>query len=247
RTEVDDARDHTGADLPLLELVEEARAHHGLCLLEEGTTGQHHVVAVLVQLDDLGFDLLAHVRLQVADPTHVHQRSGQEATQTDVDDQAALDDLDDRSGDHAVSLFDLLDVAPGTLVLRALLRQHQTAVLVLLLKDEGLDLVADLDDLGGVDVVLDAQFAGGDDTLGLVPDVEQDLVPVDLDDDSFDDVAVIEVLDGLVDRRQQGVVVADVVDGHLAGRRRRGYSSEVGVVSHEELVAGLFDWTQKSR
>ena len=37
----------------------------------------------------------------------------------------------------------------------------------------------------------------GDDTLGLVADVEQDLVPVDLDDGAFDDVTIVEVLDRL--------------------------------------------------
>ena len=117
--------------------------------------------------------------------------------------------------DDAVLLLDLLDRAPGALVLRALLGQDQTAFLVLLLEDEGLDLVADGDDLGGVDVVLDRQLARGDDALGLVADVEQDLVPVDLDDGAFDDVAVVEVLDGLVDRGEEVFLGADVVDGDL--------------------------------
>ena len=66
-------------------------------------------------------------------------------------------------------------------------------------------VVADLDDLGGVDVVLDRQLARGDDALGLVADVEQDLVPIDLDDGAFDDVAVVEVLDGLVDRGEESL------------------------------------------
>jgi uncharacterized protein len=43
--------------------------------------------------------------------------------------------------------------------------------------------------------VLDGQLARGDDALGLVADVEQDLVAVDLDDGALDDVAVVEVLD----------------------------------------------------
>ena len=101
--------------------------------------------------------------------------------------------------DDAVLFLDLLDRAPGALVLRALLGQDQPALLVLLLEDQGLDLVADLDDLVGVDVVLDRELAGGDDALGLVADVEQDLVAVDLDDGALDDVAVVEVLDRLVD------------------------------------------------
>ena len=85
-------------------------------------------------------------------------------------------------------------------------------------EDEGLDLVADGHDLVGVDVVLDGQLAGGDDAFGLVADVEQNLVPVDLDDGPLDDVAVVEVLDGLVDGGEEVLGRADVVDGYL----RRG-------------------------
>ncbi len=132
--------------------------HLGLGLLEPGAPGQDHVVAVLVQLDDLGFDLLAHVRLQVADPAHLHQRGRQEAAQPDVEDQAALDDLDHRAGDHAVLFLDLLDRAPGALVLGALLGQDQAAFLVLLLEDQGLDVLAGLDHVVRVNVVLDGQL-----------------------------------------------------------------------------------------
>src|SRR6185437_9994189 len=104
------------------------------------------------------------------------ERGRQEAAEADVDDQAALDDLDDRAGDDTVGILDLLDVAPGALVLGALLGQNEATLFVFLLEDEGFDHVADVDDLGGVDVVLDREFAGGDDALRLVTDVEEDLV-----------------------------------------------------------------------
>src|SRR4029450_5040113 len=58
---------------------------------------------------------------------------------------------------RAARLPDLLDPAPGALVLRALLRQDQAALFVLLLEHEGLDLVADLHDLAGVELVADGQ------------------------------------------------------------------------------------------
>ena len=222
RTEVDDRGHDTGADLALLQRLQEGGAHLGLRLLEPGTARQDHVVAVLVELDDLGLDLLADVRLEVADATHLHQRRGQEAAQTDVEDEAALDDLDDGAGDDAVLLLDLLDRAPGALVLCALLGQDQPAFLVLLLEDEGLDCVADLDDVTGVHVVLDGQLTGGDDALGLVTDVEQDLVAVDLDDGALDDVAIVEVLDGGVDRGEEVLGRADVVDRDLRGGGLRG-------------------------
>ncbi len=219
RTEVDDRRDLALADLALVQVVEEVRARLGLRLLEQRAAAQHDVVAVLVQLEDLRLDLLAQVRGQVADTAQLDERCRQEATQADVDDESTLDDLDDRTGDDAVVFLDLLDVAPRTLVLRALLGQDQTAFLVLLLENKSLDLIADLDDLVGVDIVLDGEFAGGDDTLGLVSDVEQDLIAVDLDDRSFDDVAVVEELQSLLDRGQEVLSRSDVVDGDLLGGR----------------------------
>src|SRR6202035_4717496 len=182
------------ADLALAQRVEERVANLGLGLLKPGAAGKNHVVAVLVQLDDLGLDLLADVRLEVTDPAHLHQRRRQEAAQADVEDEAALDDLDDGAGDDAVLLLDPLDGAPRALVLRPLLGQDEAAFLVLLLENQGLDLLAGLHDIVRVDVVLDRQFAGRDDALGLIADIEQDLVPVDLDDGAFDDVSVVEVL-----------------------------------------------------
>ncbi len=219
RAEVDDAGDDTLADLSAGQLVEELAAHLGLGLLEVGAAGQNHVVTVLVQLDDLGFELPAHIRLQVAHAAHLDQRRRQEAPQADVEDETTLDDLDDGATDHAVVFFDLLDGAPRPLVLRALLREDQPALFVLLLEDQGFDVVTDCDDIGRIHVVLDRQFARRNDTFGLIADVEQDLVPVDLDDGAFDNVAVIEVLDGLIDRGEERFLRSDIVDGDLVGAR----------------------------
>ena len=230
RTEVDHRGDDTLADLTARELVQELAADLGLGLLQPGATGQDHVVAVLVQLDDLGLDLAADVGLQVADPAHLDQRRGQEATQADVEDQAALDDLDDGALDGLVGLLEGLDRAPGALVLRALLGQDQPALLVLLLEDQGLDVLTDRHDLCGVDIVLDGEFAGGDDPLRLVADVEQDLVAVDLDDRALDDVAIVEVLDRLVDGGEEVLLRPDVVDRDLG--RGRGGGGEGGVGGH---------------
>ena len=220
------------AHLALEQGGEEGLADLGLGLLEPGAAGEDHVVAVLVQLDDLRFEFLADVRLQVAHPAHLHQGGGQEAAQPDVDDQTALDDLDDRAGDDAVLFLDLLDRAPGPLVLRALLGQDQPALLVLLLEDQGLDVIAHRDDLVRVHVVLDREFPGGDDALGLVTDVEQDLVPVNLHDGSVDDVAIVEVLDGLVDGGEEFLLRTDVVDGDLRG------SDGLGAARHEGKGSG---------
>ena len=181
-TEVHDRRHHTAADLARLEVGEELVALLALRLLEVRAARQHDVVAVLVELDDLALELAADVGLEVADTAEVDERRGQEAAQADVEDEAALDHLDDRALDDPVLLLDLLDRAPGALVLRALLGQDEAAVLVLLLEDERLELVVERDDLVGVDVVADGELARRDDALGLEADVEQHLVAVDLDD-----------------------------------------------------------------
>ncbi len=70
--------------------------------------------------------------------------------------------------------------------------------------------------------MLDGQLAGGDDALGLVADVEENLVAVDLDDRAFDNVTVIEVLDGGVDGGKEVLFGADVVDGNLRCGLRGG-------------------------
>ena len=92
-----------------------------LGLLQPGAARQDHVVAVLVQLDDLGVDRGADIGLEVTDPTQLHQRSRQEASKTNVDNQAALDDLNHGAGHHAVAIFNLLNPSPSTLVLGPLL------------------------------------------------------------------------------------------------------------------------------
>src|SRR4030095_7746947 len=161
----------------------------------------------------------AAVGRRSAPPPHLHQRGGEEAAEADVEDEAALDDLDDGAAHDAVVLLDLLDRAPRALVPRTLLREDQATFLVLLGEDEGFDVVTDRHHFRGVHVVLDRQLARGDDALGLVADVEQDLVPIDLDAGAFDNVAVVEVLDGLVDGCEECFLRAKIVDGDLVGAR----------------------------
>ena len=159
RTEVDDRRHDALAHFARTQIVEELLALVFLGLFEKCTTRQHDVVAVLVELDDLGLDLAANVWLQVAHAPQFDQRCGQEAAQSDVDDEAALDDFDDHALDDAVGFFDGFDLAPRALVLRPLLGQDEASVLVFLLQDQSLDVLTELDDRIGVDVVANGQLA----------------------------------------------------------------------------------------
>ena len=150
----------------------------------------------------LRLDLLAQVLVEVRHAADVDQRGGQEAAHPEVDDQAALDDLDDRAVDGLAGLGGGLDAAPGALEAGALLGQDQAAVLVLLGEDERVDLLAELDLLVRVDRLADRELVGGDDPLALVADVDEDLVLVDPHDLAGDDVALLEGDD-------RGVVVGD--------------------------------------
>ena len=64
-----------------------------------------------------------------------------------------------------------------------------------------------------VDVVADAQLARRDDALALVPDVEEHLVLVDLDDRAVDELAVLDFDHRAVDGVGEGH--AEVVDDNL--------------------------------
>ena len=144
--------------------------------------------------------------------TEVDEGGGQEAAQADVEDQAALDDLDDLALDVLAGVELLLDAVPGALVLSALLGEHQTAVLVLLLKDEGLDGIAQRDDVCRVGILADGELADGDDALGLEADVHEDLVVLDLHDGAVDQIPLVEIGDRAVDEAVH-LLLIDVIEG----------------------------------
>ena len=181
-TEVNDGGHDTTANLALLEGVQEVGANLGLSLLKPCAAGQNNVVTVLIQLNNLGFDLTTDVRSKIANTTHLNEGCGKEATQTDIQDQAALDDLDDGTGNNAVFFLDLLDLSPCALVLCTLLGQEQATFLVLLLENQGLDLITNGNHIIRVDIVLDGKLAREDNTLGLGANVKKDLIVVNLDD-----------------------------------------------------------------
>src|SRR5206468_3934942 len=199
---VDDVRDLALDDEAGLQAVQDLLALFLALLLEHRTARQHDVVARPVELDDLAFDLRAHVLVEVRDAADVDERGGQEAAHPEVDDQAALDDLDDAAGDRLAGLLGGLDPPPRALEASALLGHDEAAVLVLLGEDQRVDLLAELDLVVRVDRLADGKLVGGDDPLALVADVDEDFVVVDADDLAGDDVAFVEVAEG-------GVVVGN--------------------------------------
>src|SRR4051794_35498543 len=204
RAEVDDVRDDALDDQARLEAVQDLLALLLALLLEHGPSRQDHVVARPVELYDLALDGLAHVLVEVRDAPDVDERRGQEAADAEVDDEAALDHLDDGAGDRRARLVGRLDRPPCLLEARTLLGHDEATVLVLLGEDEGVDLLAELHLLVRIHVLADRELVLRDDSLGLVADVDEDLVLVDADDTSADDLALLEGGEG-------GVVVRDDV------------------------------------
>ena len=86
---------------------------------------------------------MPEVRGEVADTTKLNERCGEESAQTNVHNQSTLDDLDDHTGDNAIGFLNLLNVAPRTLILCALLGENQSTLFVLFLEDKSLNRVTD--------------------------------------------------------------------------------------------------------
>src|SRR4028118_574071 len=143
--EVHEVRDGALDDLALLGRCEDLLALLLALLLEHGAAREHHVVARAVELDDLALEFLPEKALQVPDAPDVHQARRQEAAQADVQDQTALDDLDDRALDGALLVVGLLDPVPRPLEGGALGREDEPPVRVLLLEHQGFWALAEVD------------------------------------------------------------------------------------------------------
>ena len=143
RAEVDDVRDLALDDVARAQAVEDRLAHLLALVLEDGATREDDVVARAVELDDLAAELLAEELVEVLHAPDVHERRGQEAADAEVEDETALDDLDDLAGHRLAGLGRRLDALPRELEAGALLREDQPALGVLLREDERVDLLTD--------------------------------------------------------------------------------------------------------
>ena len=198
--EVHDGGDGALEAHALGQLREDLGALVAAALLKQHAAGEHDVVAVAVHLDDAGLDLGAQVHVQVLHAAQVHQGGRQEAAQADVQDQAALDHFDDLAGDHFAGLELLLDAVPGALVLSALLGEDETAVLVLLLEDQRLDLVAQSSTMsaGSASLRMDSSREGMTPSL-LNPMSTSTSSCSSFDHRAVDEVALVEVGQRAVD------------------------------------------------
>ena len=210
RTERDHRRHGALSNLSDLEIGEEAVASLLLVLFEVGPAGQHNVVAVLVELNDLGLHDGADVRLQVTHTAQFNQRGREEPAKPDVDDKSALHDLNDRAFNDSLCFFLGFDVAPSSLVLSTLLRQNQTTFFVFLGEHEGFDGLSHRHHFCRIHIVANAELTRWDDAFALVSDVEQNLVSVNLHDDAAHQLPIVDFGDPSDRLGEVGVVIYDL-------------------------------------
>ena len=165
RAEVDDVGNLALDDLTGLEIAEDLLADLLALLLEDGAAREDDVVARAVELDHLALERLALELIEVVDAADVDQRRGQEAADAEVEDESALDDLDDAALDRLAGLGRSLDLAPGLLEAGALLGEDQPALLVLLGEDQRVDLLAERDLLRRIDRAPNRELVRRDDAL----------------------------------------------------------------------------------
>ncbi len=67
------------------------------------------------------------------------------------------------------------------------------------MKYEGFDLIAEVNDLRGINVFADRKFANRNDAFRLKADIKQNLVVLDLDDSACHQVALVKGSDRTVD------------------------------------------------
>src|SRR5262249_2905583 len=155
-------------------------------LLDELAPRDHDVHAALVDLDDRALDLLADELADVGLPADRDLRRGQEGRHADVHDEAALDLAQHLAADGVALLVGRDDALPPAQPVRLALAELDLAGLVLDPVEEHLDLVADVDLLGVLELRL------GDDPLRLVADVDDHVLVDDVDDAALQDGVGLE-------------------------------------------------------
>ena len=169
-------------------------------MFEQGTTREHNVVSVAVKLENLCSNSLANVWSQIANTSQFDKRGWQESTKSDVDDQAALDNFDNKAFNCSVNGLDLLNVSPCTLVLRALLGKQQATFFVLKRDDKRFNLFAKLDDFIWVNIITNRQLARENDAFGFVTNLDENFVASDSDNRSGDELTIFKFYKGSVNR-----------------------------------------------
>ena len=183
-----------------LELAQDVLTLCLTSLLKNNAARKNNVVAVAIHLDNTSLNTSAHECTKVLDATKVNKGCRQEATEANVKNQAALNNLDNLALNGLTSVELIFNCLPSTLVLSTLLGENQTALFVLFLKDKSLDVLTQGDDLCRVDVFTNRKLTSRNNALRLVANVYEDLIALNLDDGAVDKISLIKVGDSAVNQ-----------------------------------------------
>src|SRR5262245_56653223 len=194
RAGVGEVLDRALDDRAFLPLLEQLGALGAVFLLDDRAARHHHVVALLVELDDLELERLAFEVRRIAHRAHVDERAGQERPhEIDLDGEAAFDAAVDDALDDLLLLESLLQARPGAGTLGLLARQARLAVAVLDAVECDFDVVAD-GDFELTALVL--ELIGWDDGFALQTRIDEHDVGSDFHDASGQDRAGLDLLGG---------------------------------------------------
>ena len=187
RTVVGEVLDRALHDRAFLQVVHQRAALGGEFLLHDRAARHDHVVALLVELDDLELERLAFEVAGVAHGAHIHQRTGQERAHVfQLDREATLDAAGDDAGDDFGIVEGLLEARPGAGTLGLFARQAGFAVAVF----DGIEGDFDIIASGDFDfAAFVAELVDGDDGFGLQAHVHDDHVVANADDPAGEDHA----------------------------------------------------------
>src|SRR5688500_9140973 len=185
--EVGDVLHDALPDLILLEVLHELVALPCSLLLQDHAARNDDVPPALVELDDLELERLSEKLVDVGYAAKSDLRSGKERVHShEIDDNAALDLLDERSGNRLIVFVRDADALPYAHEVGFLLGEDDGALHVLQVLEEDFDFVTRLE----VGEVL--ELFERDRALGLEADVEDHEIVADIQHTGFDDLAFFD-------------------------------------------------------
>ena len=180
-------------DLALLQLRDNLLLLSLELLLDESLVRNDHIAELLVDLHHLELHRLTNELVVVAYGMNVNLRAGQESLDAEhVDDHTTLCAALDEALDHLLLVESLIHAIPSLRQACLLVRKQQLTLAVLSALHVDLHHVA----LFQVGVV--AEFSGGDDTIALVANVDNNFFLVNADDLAIHNLMVGHLVQGFV-------------------------------------------------
>ena len=188
RAEVGDVLHAALADFALLERTEEFGLLLGERTLDELTARDDEVASLVGNLDNLEIVSLADIGLELLDGSDFNLAAGQERLDiVDSDQKTAADGRLDRTGNDTAFNITLENLLPADLLVGAALgKLDHAGLLVLELNEHYGYLLTDLDAVG-------TELGSGNRALGLVTNVNENVVTLDGADGTLDDATILEL------------------------------------------------------